>query len=127
VLDRWVVERRTLDPGPVDLVFSLESDRARAGAAPVVAVPTLSASGVSLRNRHADHRAGEHGIAPAAHRASAPARVEGLSLPQSNCTVVGSRVACRWSTPSASAALLTDAEHLGRGTRGVLGLDSLTT
>ena len=125
VLDLRVVGRLHARPrlGRPRLLPHRVGRRARAGAAlRDRRAHAQQRVGVSLRSRHADHRAGcEHGVAPAAHRASAaPARVEGLSAPavelhRRRARRVAQAAGRRLRRPP--RAPHHDAGHLGRGTR----------
>jgi aspartate-semialdehyde dehydrogenase len=134
VLDLEVVEASTLDPGSVDVVFSLiESDAARELEPRFArAVPTLSSA--SAYRYEADVPI----IVPGVNMVSHLPLVEhqrrrrgwkGFLLPQSNCTVVGLVVSVKPLVDAFGVrrVLLTTMQGISGAGRagGVLGLDML--
>jgi aspartate-semialdehyde dehydrogenase len=134
VLDLRVVDASTLDPGSVDLVFSLiESDAARELEPRfAIAVPTLSSA--SAYRYEADMPI----IVPGVNMVSHLPLIEhqrrkrgwkGYLLPQSNCTVVGLVVSLKPLVDAFGVrrVLLTTMQGISGAGRagGVLGLDML--
>jgi len=134
VLDLRVVDASTLDPGSVDLVFSLiESDAARELEPRfAIAVPTLSSA--SAYRYEADMPIVVPGVNMVSHlplieHQRRKRGWKGYLLPQSNCTVVGLVVSLKPLVDAFGVrrVLLTTMQGISGAGRadGVLGLDML--